>query len=80
VRGRITHGRTGAPLARRPVELLLRKPGSVDLIILGETVSQSDGGFILVTTVPLATRVGTYQVVAYSPADKEHQAGWSRSQ
>ncbi len=79
VRGRITHGRTGAPLARRPVELLLRKPGSKDLIILGETVSQPDGGFTLVTTVPLATRVGTYQVVAYSPADKQHQAGWSRS-
>jgi hypothetical protein len=59
------------------VELLLRKPGETDLIILGETVSDRAGRYRLVTTVPLAAAVGTYRVVAYSPADKRHQAGWS---
>lgn len=78
IRGRITHGESGSPLARRPVELLLQAPGTKDLIILGEAVSGPNGGFDLNTTVPLAASVGTYRVVAYSPADKEHQAGWSR--
>jgi len=67
----------GNPLVGRPVELLLRKPGSKDLIILGETVTSSGGRYTLVTTIPLAAAVGTYRVVAYSPSDKKHQAGWS---
>ncbi len=68
---------SGAPLAGRPVELLLRRPGSKSLVILGETISGHHGRFKLVTTIPLAAQVGTYQVVAYSPADRRHQAGWS---
>lgn len=67
----------GTPLVGRPVELLLRRPGSKDLVILGETVSTAGGRYRLVTTIPLAAAVGTYRVVAYSPADKKHQAGWS---
>jgi len=78
VRGSISHGVTFTPLAGKPVEILLEAPGAKDLIILGETVSGQDGGFILNTTVPLAASVGTYRVVAYSPADKDHQASWSR--
>jgi uncharacterized membrane protein len=76
IRGTITNV-GGAPLAGRPVELLLRKPGNKDLIILGETVSNASGQYKLVTTIPLAAAVGTYRVVAYSPADKRHQASWS---
>ncbi len=76
IRGSITDAR-GVPLVGRPVEILLRKPGSKDLIILGETVSTTGGHYKLVTTIPLAAAVGTYQVVAYSPADKKHQSSWS---
>jgi transglutaminase-like putative cysteine protease len=77
IRGTITDAR-GTPLVGRPVELLLRKPGSKDLIILGETVSTSGGRYKLVTTIPLAAAVGIYSVVAYSPADKKHQSSWSK--
>ena len=76
ITGTITNAQ-GIPLAGRPVELLLKKPGSKDLIILGETVSTAGGRYRLETTIPLAAAVGTYRVVAYSPADKRHQAGWS---
>jgi hypothetical protein len=77
IRGTLRHGASDAPLAGRPVELLLRPPDSKDLIILGETVSAADGSFVLHTTVPLAAAVGRYRVVAYSPPDKTYQAGWS---
>jgi hypothetical protein len=77
VTGRITHGQTGLALGKRPVEVLLRKPDSRDLIILGETITAADGSFKLQTTIPLATSVGVYRVVAYSPADRTYQAGWS---
>jgi len=76
IRGIITDSQ-GVPLVGRPVELLLRRPGSKDLIILGETVSKAGGQYTLKTTIPLAAAVGTYRVVAYSSADKKHQAGWS---
>ncbi|MFH2007333.1 MAG: transglutaminase domain-containing protein [bacterium] len=76
ITGTVTNAQ-GEPLAGRPVELLLRRPGNKDLIILGETVSNARGGFTLVTTIPLAAGVGTHRVVAFSAADKTHQAGWS---
>ncbi len=76
IRGTITNSQ-GVPLVGRPVELLLRKPGSKDMVILGETVSTAGGQYKLVTTIPLAAAVGTYRVVAYSPADRKHQASWS---
>lgn len=77
IRGLLSLRAGDAPLAGRPVELLLQPPGSKDLIILGETISGPDGSFALSTTVPLAAAVGTYRVVAYSPADRTFQAGWS---
>ncbi len=77
IRGSISDAQ-GTPMVGRPVELLLRRPGSKDLIILGETVSTAGGQFKLVTTIPLAAAVGTYHVVAYSPANKTHQSSWSK--
>ena len=67
----------GAGLEGRSVELLLRKPGSKDLIILGETVSGVGGRFRLETTVPVASAVGVYRVVAYTAEDKTYHASWS---
>jgi len=77
VRGRVTHAVTRAPLGARLVEILLQKPGSKDLTVLGETSTRADGSFVLHTTVPLSARVGTYLVLAHCPADRTHEAAWS---
>lgn len=77
VQGRITQGGTSVPLGRRPVEILLRKPGKKTAIYLGEAESDANGRFQLVTTIPVAAQVGTYEVVAYSRPDKTYAPGWS---
>lgn len=78
IRGRVVQAVTRTPLGARPVEVLLQRPGSPDLTVLGETTTRADGSFVLHTTVPLSARVGTYRVLAYCSADSTHQAGWSQ--
>ena len=51
VAGTITDAQ-GNPLVGRPVELLLKKKGSKDMIVLGETVSGAGGRYRLKTTIP----------------------------
>jgi hypothetical protein len=67
----------GEGVSGHRVVILLHPPGSRDAVVVGETVTGSDGQYSLRTVIPDTIPVGVYRVVAHSPAQRGHQGATS---